>query len=85
MYVVKLDRPWLSTPFDPQGFPISSPAQVKLLARYCKAVHIDTGRATKRGGLKGKMKGVISVARMKAAVREAGRGRSRRRSASRAR
>lgn len=44
MYVVKLDRPWISTPFDRQGFPIRSAVQVDLLAKFCKSVQIDSER-----------------------------------------
>ena len=44
MYVVELDRPWLGTPFDFQGFAITSPDQIETLKQYCKSVLIDPER-----------------------------------------
>jgi HD-GYP domain-containing protein (c-di-GMP phosphodiesterase class II) len=44
MYVIELDRPWLGTPFDFQGFPLTSPAQIEQLKQYCKIVYIDPDR-----------------------------------------
>jgi hypothetical protein len=82
MYVVKLDRPWLSTPFDPQGFPISSAVQVKLLARYCKAVYVQA-----RNGARpvARVKKALSATRRKPTVRKLGAARARRKAAPRAR
>ncbi len=66
MYVVKLDRPWVSTPFDPQGFPISSSAQVRVLAKYCKSVHVDAGRTVKRARPVARVRKKIPLVRKKA-------------------
>lgn len=44
MYVVELDRSWLGTPFELQGFPITSTEQIQSLKVYCKAVFIDPER-----------------------------------------
>ena len=44
MYVIDLDRPWLGTPFDFQGFPISSQEQIESLKSYCKVVFVDPER-----------------------------------------
>lgn len=44
MYVIELDRPWLGTPFDFQGFPVTSRDQIDQLRQYCKIVYIDPER-----------------------------------------
>lgn len=44
MYVVDLDRPWLGTPFDFQGFPLTSEEQVESVRSYCKVVFVDPER-----------------------------------------
>jgi HD-GYP domain-containing protein (c-di-GMP phosphodiesterase class II) len=44
MYVIELDRPWLGTPFDFQGFPLTLPEQIEQLKQYCKVVYIDPER-----------------------------------------
>ena len=44
MYVIELDRPWLGTPFDFQGFPLTSEEQIEQLKRYCVIVYIDPER-----------------------------------------
>jgi len=44
MYVVELDRPWLGTPFDFQGFPLTDEEQIKALKVYCKSVYVDPER-----------------------------------------
>lgn len=41
MWVCRLDRPWEGTPFLLQGLLIETRADVELLARYCKTVHVD--------------------------------------------
>ena len=41
MYVAKLDRPWLETPFLFQGFTIKTPAEIAEISRYCKHVYIE--------------------------------------------
>jgi HD-GYP domain-containing protein (c-di-GMP phosphodiesterase class II) len=44
MYVVELDRPWLGTPFDFQGFPITHEDQIDQLKSFCKIVYVDPER-----------------------------------------
>ncbi|RMH22589.1 MAG: HD-GYP domain-containing protein [Gammaproteobacteria bacterium] len=44
MFVSKLDRPWLGTPFPFQGFVIESRKQIGLLKKYCKTLYIDPER-----------------------------------------
>ncbi|WP_154223346.1 HD-GYP domain-containing protein [Marinicella rhabdoformis] len=41
MYVCKLDRSWLDTPFPFQGFYIRSHTEIKDLQTFCKYVYID--------------------------------------------
>lgn len=41
MFVSRLDRPWLGTPFAMQGFRIENREQIEELRRYCKYVLID--------------------------------------------
>ena len=42
MYVSKLDRPWLDTPFILQGFTINKSSQIDTLKKYCDFVYVDT-------------------------------------------
>ena len=44
MYVIELDRPWIGTPFDFQGFPLTSQEQIDQLRQYCEVVYIDPER-----------------------------------------
>ena len=44
MYVVELDRPWLGTPFDFQGFPLTDEEQIDSLRSFCKVVYVDPER-----------------------------------------
>jgi HD-GYP domain-containing protein (c-di-GMP phosphodiesterase class II) len=46
MYVVELDRSWTDTPFELQGFPLTSDEQIQSLKVYCKSVYIDPERET---------------------------------------
>ena len=41
MQVVKLDRPWLGTPFVLQGFRISSAEELRQLAEHCSYVYVE--------------------------------------------
>ena len=41
MYVSKLDRPWLETPFLMQGFLINSHEQIRQLQQYCQYLYVD--------------------------------------------
>jgi HD-GYP domain-containing protein (c-di-GMP phosphodiesterase class II) len=49
MYVSKLDRPWLETPFLFQGFQIESAEVIEELRQYCKYVFVDTLRSEDPG------------------------------------
>ena len=42
MYVTKLDRPWVQTPFLIQGFFIKDEIEICSIAKYCDYVYIDT-------------------------------------------
>jgi HD-GYP domain-containing protein (c-di-GMP phosphodiesterase class II) len=44
MYVNRLDRDWLGTPFPLQGFYVTSPEDIDLLHEYCTDVFIDVER-----------------------------------------
>lgn len=44
MYVNKLDRPWLETPFLLQGLWITSPKDIQDVKKYCQYVYIDPDR-----------------------------------------
>ncbi len=46
MYVTELDRPWLTTRFVFQGFPIKSAHQIDELKQHCNTVFIDLERDT---------------------------------------
>lgn len=41
MYVARLDRSWIGTPFPIQGFHIKSHDEIRTLGNYCKYVYID--------------------------------------------
>lgn len=45
MYVTKLDRPWVETPFLFQGFLVDSEDTRAELRHYCKHVHVDVQRS----------------------------------------
>jgi HD-GYP domain-containing protein (c-di-GMP phosphodiesterase class II) len=44
MYVIRLDRDWLETPFPLQGFFVSSSEDVEILHHYCRHVFVDVER-----------------------------------------
>ena len=46
MYVSKLDRPWLETPFVFQGFEIKDREELDMLQRYCSAITVDVYRGS---------------------------------------
>lgn len=46
MFVSRLDRPWLDTPFLLQGFLIETEEQLELLRRCCRYVYVDPLRST---------------------------------------
>ncbi|MGI9532464.1 HD-GYP domain-containing protein [Lutimonas sp.] len=41
MFVSKLDRPWLDTPFILQGFPVKTKSDINAIKKYCSYVYID--------------------------------------------
>lgn len=41
MYVSRLDRPWVGTPFLLQGLKISSKSDIERLRKYCQFVYVD--------------------------------------------
>lgn len=42
MYVCELDRPWLDTAFQFQGFPLQSVRDIEEVRRVCEYVYVDT-------------------------------------------
>ena len=44
MYVSRLDRPWVETPFIFQGFLVRGPDEIERTKKYCKYVYIDIER-----------------------------------------
>jgi len=46
MFVADLDRPWIDTPFQLQGFLITDGQQIAELQRICKFVVVDRARST---------------------------------------
>lgn len=50
MYVSRLDRPWLETPFLFQGFRIRDEKQIARLQEYCEFVYVDVETSPKLGG-----------------------------------
>jgi len=44
MYVSRLDRPWIETPFALQGYYIKEASDIYALRKYCKTVYIDIRR-----------------------------------------
>lgn len=45
MYVSRLDRDWVGTPFPFQGFEITSNEDIELLSAYCTSVFIDVQKS----------------------------------------
>jgi HD-GYP domain-containing protein (c-di-GMP phosphodiesterase class II) len=41
MYVSRLDKPWLKTPFELQGFHIRTDLDIERLRKYCNYVYVD--------------------------------------------
>lgn len=41
MYIARLDRPWIGTPFPIQGFHIKSYDEIRTLGNYCRYVYVD--------------------------------------------
>jgi putative nucleotidyltransferase with HDIG domain len=57
MYVARLDRAWIETPFIVHRFQIKEQRQLDQLNEYCRFVFIDTGR-----GLEGSAVGAVEAA-----------------------
>jgi HD-GYP domain-containing protein (c-di-GMP phosphodiesterase class II) len=45
MYVAKLDRPWLETPYKIQGFLVNTQSEIDKLAMYCSYVYVDVDKS----------------------------------------
>ena len=45
MYVSRVDRPWIETPFLFQGFLIRNDHDIDNLRRYCKYVYVDESKS----------------------------------------
>ena len=45
MYVSRLDRPWLATPFVFQGFTVKDRTEIDLLQSYCRVIYVDVRRS----------------------------------------
>lgn len=45
MYISRLDRPWIETPFPLQGFYVKELSDIDQLRRYCREVTIDLARS----------------------------------------
>lgn len=46
MFVARLDKPWIKTPYKLQGIMISSPEDIDRLRRYCNDVYVDVEQGT---------------------------------------
>ena len=46
MYICKLDRPWLETPFPFQGFYLRTKHEINEVQRFCEFVYIDSKKGT---------------------------------------
>jgi len=46
MYICKLDRPWLDTPFPFQGFYLRTKGEIDDVQRFCDYVYIDAEKGT---------------------------------------
>lgn len=49
MYVCRLDRPWVETPYALQGFLIQTPEDIAQVGQYCQHVYIDDQRSVHAG------------------------------------
>lgn len=48
MYLAKLDRPWIGTPFLFQGFPIEDEKQITQVKALCHLIYVDVIRSEPR-------------------------------------
>lgn len=53
MYVAKLDRDWLETPFLMQGFMVSDHEDIQVISQYAEVVWVDPDRSTAPIPMKG--------------------------------
>ena len=45
MYITRLDKPWLDTPFMLQGFMVNDREDLELLKQHCKHCYVDRVRS----------------------------------------
>jgi len=45
IFVCRLDRPWLGTPFLMQGFLLQTDEELRLVREYCEQVYVDTDKS----------------------------------------
>lgn len=60
MFVTRLDRPWLGTPYKLQGFHIKSQKDIDKLLQYTEHVFIDTEKSRALGEAHGKLDKMLS-------------------------
>jgi HD-GYP domain-containing protein (c-di-GMP phosphodiesterase class II) len=60
MYVARLDRSWIGTPFPIQGFQIKSHDEIRTLGNYCRYVYIDMVKSRVAAGTEKKRRPVRS-------------------------
>ena len=46
MYIARLDRPWLATPFVTRGFEVTRETELKQLREFCRYVYVDAERSS---------------------------------------
>jgi HD-GYP domain-containing protein (c-di-GMP phosphodiesterase class II) len=70
MYISRLDKPWLETPFLVQGFYVSSDDELTEVTKYCEYVYVDTLRqkwvAPKQAGKRVRAPGQVKYSDAKA-------------------
>ncbi|MDH3219033.1 MAG: HD-GYP domain-containing protein [Gammaproteobacteria bacterium] len=65
MYVARLDRPWLETPYKVQGFYIKTQKDIDKLLQYVDYVYIDVEKSKEVGHDKNSLNGNLSEAQKK--------------------
>ena len=68
MYVCELDRAWLDTPFQIDGFHLKTVEDIQLVLKVCRFVYIDTNRGAKPQKMKRNQLTILSSARKAATV-----------------
>ncbi|MDX1572093.1 MAG: HD-GYP domain-containing protein [Xanthomonadales bacterium] len=51
MYVSRLDRPWLDSPFNFQGFPLNNVELIEQIKAVCEFVYVDVERSSDKAAL----------------------------------